>query len=302
MTSRSNSENSDRPGDRSGRRGGSRGHRGGGRRRGRGERTDWWALAPPGHREFLETFTTRNEYNHLSAIERGALAENYRRSQVPQVEGDRADNSETNQLLRRFLIAHADPYVAISESHFSRDDSKAVRIASIAYYDLADEKYCQVLGAVDPDHVSVVNAHIWPRHAITDLPLFDLEPSDINNPRNVLRLQKDIERAFDQRKLTFIHDGGKLRVRILCRDLNAQLLNGSTTRFQDIEGRELLFPESKHPFRRLLAHHCIIAHRNARAMGWIDQDMSEVEVQCTALMAHSLDEEAQRRLQVLWKK
>jgi hypothetical protein len=59
--------------------------------------------------------------------------------------------------------------VAISESHFSKADSEAGKTASIAYYGLSDEKYCQVLGAVDPKHVSVVNAHIWPRHATTDL-------------------------------------------------------------------------------------------------------------------------------------
>jgi hypothetical protein len=299
MTSRSNS---DRPG-------GSRGsRRGGGRRQGRGARgvtdgggdgPDWWRMASADHREFLKTFTTRNEYNRLSVTERGSLAGNYMRSKTAEIE---IDSSQTNQLLRRFLISHADPYVAISESHFSKDDSEAVKKASIAYYELSDEKYCQVLGAVDPNHVSVVNAYIWPRHATTDLPLFDLEPSDIHNTQNVLRLQKDIERAFDQRKLTFIHDGSKLCVRILCPDLYAEFLTGTTISFQDIEGRELLFPRSKEPFRRLLAHHCMVAHRHARAMGWTDEDMSEAEVQCTALMAHSLDEEAQRRLQVLWKK
>ena len=276
----------DRHGGRSGRHGGSRGRR--------SVTTDWWSLAPADHRKFLKTFTTRNEYNRLSATERGALAENFRRAQA-------VDNSETNQLLRRFLVSHADPYVAISESHFSKDDSIAVKTASINYYELASEKFCQVLGAVDPNRVSVVNAHIWPRHATTDLPLFDLEPSDVHNARNVLRLQKDIERAFDRRKLTFIPDGSKLRVRILCHDLNAEVLSGTTVCFKDIEGRELLHPESKGPFRRLLAHHCMVAHRHARAMGWNDQDMSETEVQCAALMAHSLDEEAQRRLKMLWK-
>lgn len=301
MTSRSDS---DRPGGRSGRHGGRGCRSGGGGRKGSGARgvgdgrgggTDWWSLAPADHREFLKTFTTRNEYNHLSATERSALAADYRRSRA-------VDNSETNQLLQRFLLSHADPYVAISESHFSKDDSETVKAASIAYYELASEKHCQVLGVVDPNHVSVVNAYIWPRHATTDLPLFDLEPSDIHNARNVLRLQKDIERAFDERKLTFISDGSKLRVRILCQDLNSEVLTGTAVCFLDIEGRELLHPESKRPFWRLLAHHCMVSHRHARAMGWTDQDMSEVEVQCTALMAHSLDEEAQRRLKVLWQK
>ena len=313
MTSR----NSDSPGDRRDRPGGgsSRGSRGGGRRRrqgrgaggvGGGEHdggaaADWWRMAPPDQREFLKRFTTRNEYNRLSVTERGVLTGEYMRAQAAFLA--QSEDSETNhQLLRRFLISHADPYVAISESHFPKDDSEAVKAASIAFYELTDEKYCQVLGAVDPNHVSVVNAHIWPRHAVADLPLLDLEPSDIHNARNVLRLQKDIERAFDERKLTFIQDGNKVRVRILCPALCSQMLKGTTVSFQGIEGRELIFPQSKKPFQRLLAHHCMVAHRHARAMGWTtNQDMSEVEVQCTALMAHSLDEEAQRRLQVLWR-
>jgi hypothetical protein len=154
----------------------------------------------------------REMNNKLSAVERGTLAENFRRAQaVAAPSGD----SETNQLLRRFLIPHSDPYVTISESHFSRDDSEAVKKASVAYYQLAGEKYCQVLGAVDPNQVSVINAHIWPRHATAELPLFDLEPHDIHDARNVLRLQKDIERAFDLCKLAFLQNGSKVLVRVL---------------------------------------------------------------------------------------
>eukprot|EP00977_Amphora_coffeiformis_P013361 scaffold3484_cov184-Amphora_coffeaeformis.AAC.2 len=109
-------------------------------------------------------------------------------------------------MLQRFLISHSDPYVAISEEHYSKQDSVSVRNASVAYYGLNDERFCQVLGPVDPNRVSVINTHIWPRHACQDLSLFDLDPSFVHDPRNVLRLQKDIERAFDNRQLTFIED------------------------------------------------------------------------------------------------
>lgn len=106
-----------------------------------------------------------------------------------------SDISETDQLLRRFLTSRSDSYVTISESHFSGDDSEAVKTASAAYYQLPIKKCCQVSGAVDPNKVSEVNAYIWPPYATTDLPLFDLEPQNIRNARNVLRLKQDIEKA-----------------------------------------------------------------------------------------------------------
>ena len=58
-------------------------------------------------------------------------------------------------------------------------------------------------------NVSVINAHIWPRHAAADLVIFDLKTDQIHSPQNILRLQKEIERAFDNCRLTFvtaIHD------------------------------------------------------------------------------------------------
>ena len=96
-------------------------------------------MAPPDQREFLKRFTTRNEYNRLSVTERSVLTGEYMRAQAALAQ---SEDSETNhQLLRRFLISHADPYVAISESHFSKDDSEAVKVASMAFYELTDEKY-----------------------------------------------------------------------------------------------------------------------------------------------------------------
>ena len=115
-----------------------------------------------------------------------------------------------------FLMAHTDPYGAISAAHSSKDDADSVRTASIACYGLGGEKFSQVLGAVDPNHVSVINAHIWPRSAAQDLVLFDLQSDNIHDERNVLRLQKDVERAFDGRELTFVqNEAGGLVVKVL---------------------------------------------------------------------------------------
>jgi len=204
-------------------------------------------------------------------------------------------------MLQRFLSSHSDPYIAISASHYSRDDSESVRIASISYYGLGGEKFCQVLGAVDPHHVSVINSHIWPRHAASDLVLFDLQADNIHDEKNVLRLQKDIERAFDSRALTFVQgNSASLVVKILNPAKLTEPLTGTAKTFGDIQGSPLLLPSGKNPYRRLLAHHSVVSHRYARSQGWIAEDLSHVEVQAAALMAHSVDQEAQARLRMLW--
>mmetsp|Transcript_2256 Transcript_2256/g.6362 ORF Transcript_2256/g.6362 Transcript_2256/m.6362 type:complete len:305 (-) Transcript_2256:2001-2915(-) len=277
--------------------------KGGGRKsgmgRGRGRshvrhQPDYWSLAQPEFRLWLANITTKAEYNKLPIAERRELLRDFGISQ------QRSDG-ELRGLLQRFLASHADPYVAVSATHYSRDDSQSVQAASIAYYGLCNEKFCQVLGAVDRNRVSVINAHIWPRSAAQDLILFDLQPAKIHDERNVLRLQKDIERAFDHRELTFVeNDEGALVVKVINPDILSETLTGTTMTFNDIQGTPLLLPSGKNPFRRLIAHHSILSHKNARTQGWIGDDLSEVEVKAGALIAHSLDEEAQARLKLLW--
>ena len=265
--------------------------------RGRGgarHQPDYWSLAQPEFRLWLSNITTKAEYNRLPIAERGQLLRDFGISQ------QRSD-SELRGLLQRFLASHADPYVAVSAAHYSQDDSHSVKAASIAYYGLSSEKFCQVLGAVDPNHVSVINAHIWPRRAAQDLILFDLQPAKIHDERNVLRLQKDIERAFDHRELTFVeNESGALIVKVIKPAILSNTLTGTKKTFNDIQGLPLLLPSGRIPFRRLIAHHSILSHKNARTQGWIGDDLSQVEVKAVALMAHSLDEEAQTRLKLLW--
>ena len=71
---------------------------------------------------------------------------------------------------------------------------------------------------------------------------------------------------------------------------------------RDIDGNVLQLPNGNLPFRRLLANHSVLAHKNARKKGWIDEDLSEDEVRAEALLAHSLDSDARFRLQTLWGK
>ena len=279
------------------RRGGRHGSQGSGR--GGGRQTDFWSLAQPGFCQWLSNITTKDEYNKLPLETRMELLDRYGRKSD---NNNNNNNKELQEMLRRFLASHADPYVAISTTYFSNDDSASVRTASIAYYGLGGKKFCQVLGSVNPNCVSVVNAHIWPHSAAQDLILFDLQSENIHDERNVLRLQKDIERAFDCRELTFVqNDADTLIVKVLNPCKLSEQLTGTTMSFSDIQGSPLLTPSGKIPFRRLLAHHSMLSHWHARNQGWIGDDLSQVEVQAAALLAHSVDQDAQNRLKLLWK-
>jgi hypothetical protein len=214
---------------------------------------------------------------------------------------DLSDLAQVTSALRCSLAAQANPYEVISQSHCSQDDSTEVKQASMAYYGLPNERFCQILGQ-QPQQIKIINAHIWPRHATSSIRLFDLNPRDIHTPRNVLRLHKDIERAFDSREVTFVGQGENLVLKVLAPSIRNRCLAGTQKRFVDIDGRRLkILNQNVLPFRRLLAHHSVLAHQHARAMGWITDDLEAEELQAANLMAHSLDQLAQDRLKMLWR-
>ena len=213
------------------------------------------------------------------------------------------EESDLIILLRSVLISQTNPYAVISDSHYSKEDSEETREQSIAFYGLGSKNFCQVLGP-QPEEIKIVNAHVWPRNGTSTLPVFGLQMDDVHNPRNVLRLHQCIERAFDRRQLVFVADAhDRIVVKLLASELSSILLKGTTTTFSDIDGSPLITKVMGHwPYRRLLAHHSVLAHRWAREQGWISDDLATEEVNAAALMEHSLDPEAQERIKLLWRK
>lgn len=178
-------------------------------------------------------------------------------------------------------------------------ESVNVRDASISYYGLMGTKHCQILG---PHVGSVQNAHIWPYNNRASLMLVDLEESDIDNPRNVLRLHTDIEHKFDRFAITFVQSGGDFILKVLDPALKASTkpLQGTHASFQSIDGMKLLFPSNNRPWKRLLGTHSILAHRHARKQGWLaDEQLTEAESSAAELMEWSLDEKAQARIKLM---
>ena len=223
-------------------------------------------------------------------------------------ESQRSDIREMKILFSQFMISQADPWKIISESHWSRQDSADGRNRSVTYYGLTGDNSCQVLGGPLPQHVKITNAHIWPRSSCEKLVFFDLRVEDVNEPQNILRLHQCIERAFDKKELTFVADGVDSNdnpmfvVKVLSPALMDIELKGTNTTFRNIVSKELIIKNQEAmPYRRLLSHHSVQAHRYARIMHWVSDDSTAEEENAAKLMEYSLDKEAQERIKSMLK-
>jgi hypothetical protein len=177
-------------------------------------------------------------------------------------------------------------------------DSTIAKRNSITFYGLENEQHCQVLG---PDTKYVRTAHLWPHNNMENLPLVDLVATDIDNPKNVLRLHSDIENKFDRFSLTFVPSGNDFFLKVLDPSINNFILRDTTVTFEDLDGKPLLFPSENRPWRRILGTHSILAHRKARNNGYLISDqLTEAESSAQESMDFSVDREAQARIRMVF--
>lgn len=177
--------------------------------------------------------------------------------------------------------------------------SETTKSNVLAYYGIRRNNFCQILGG-STKHV--VNAHIWPVSNKNNMMLIGLDASQIDDPRNVLRLHSDLERYFDHKQICFDWDGNQLKLSVLDPSILPKKLEGTKKTVHDVVGKPVRFFNDNRPFRRLLATHSVLSHRHASNMGWVDdvQDLSTAEVNASALAAFSLDETAQANLRRFW--
>ena len=156
------------------------------------------------------------------------------------------------------------------------------------------QRTCQILG---PNMAHAKNAHMWPHNNMQSLVLVDLRPSDIDDPRNVLRLPEDIEYYLDRFQLTLVLSGSDFVLKVLDPSILPLRPKDRTETFGDLDGCKLQCPSGKIPWRRLLATHSILAHQKARDQAWLPEDQyTAAETNAQDLMEFSLDKEAQDRL------
>mmetsp|Transcript_5381 Transcript_5381/g.8259 ORF Transcript_5381/g.8259 Transcript_5381/m.8259 type:complete len:154 (-) Transcript_5381:1406-1867(-) len=141
------------------------------------------------------------------------------------------------------------------------------------------------------------NTHIWPHNKRDTLVLVDLQPSDIDDPRNALRLHEDIEYYLDRFHLTLVPSGTDFVLKVLDSTIQTSKLKGRSETFGDLDGRKLRLPSGKIPWQRLLVTHSIQAHQKAREKGWLTEDQfTQAETTAQDLMEFSVDDGAQDRL------
>ena len=154
-------------------------------------------------------------------------------------------------------------------SERTKSESSTAKNASVSFYGLKSKRTCQILG---PNTAHVKNARIWPYNNSRGLVLVDLQPSDIDGPRNVLRLQEDIEYYLDRFRLTLALSGSDFVLKVLDPAILPVMLKNRSETFRDLDGRTLQCPSGNLPWRRLLATHSILAHQKVRDQNWLPED------------------------------
>ena len=160
------------------------------------------------------------------------------------------------------------------------------------YYNINkdEEGYCMVLGNVCGES-EVICSHIWPGHMNGNfLDSFGLTLKDSNIPRNFFRLNRSIEKAFDEKRLIFLKTPNEdeniiqLKIVLLDPDLkdetkkdnnkNYYFVKGVKKYLKDLDNQDFVykFAPNRKPYLRLLAFHTKCAIDKARGIGWIPDD------------------------------
>ncbi|CAF2157538.1 unnamed protein product [Rotaria magnacalcarata] len=177
---------------------------------------------------------------------------------------DNEVNIKDRSIFHQLLKSITDPWNDLPSDYSTEATRRALRESVMNFYNLK-RNLCMVLGVINKKSKHVVTGHIYPKSKSTGLQFFDLQLSDIDNPRNCLRLTKEIERAFDAQNLTIIKKNGELKIFLLNNTMSSKRITPvSPHTFGSIHGLSLMFNNEKRPFHRLLALHCYSSFNNAR--------------------------------------
>ena len=127
----------------------------------------------------------------------------------------------------------------------------------------------------------VVAAHIWPASACDSIRLgtLNLTTDDIMTWRNGIFLLKELERSFDRKRVGFVYISStdKFIFRVFDGTLLNTTVSGASVvegrnrtklTYKQLEGRNLVVPNDKMPYRRLLIWHYAACQAKAKHLGW----------------------------------
>jgi hypothetical protein len=203
------------------------------------------------------------------------------------------------------IYSSLDPWAHI-ESVSSSTASRQGRLSLMSisdYYDIPKQHYCMFLGAATNCHI--ISTHLWPSHTRgAGLDVMSLAATDINTPRNYLRLHSQLEKAFDNKRIIFEHSPlatdttkFKLRLKIFDPDFRTEqiIFNNATILADTLDNVEsdYTFDENRKPFRRIIALHCQKAITSAMEKGWVVDEANIVATRQRALELARLSLEPQ---------
>ncbi len=173
-----------------------------------------------------------------------------------------------------------------SESKRSQHEQESFKTSLIQFYqrqDPSDDKRlrCMILNDFFPRQL-VIASHIW-KYCTRGRGLeeFGLNEEDLNSPRNGILMCKEIEQAFDTKRLCFLVNkicSEALVVKVLDPALldpatSPVVIPGySTVKFCDIDGLPLRHPVGNLPFRRILNFHAKRSFQTAIKKKWLAAD------------------------------
>ena len=170
-----------------------------------------------------------------------------------------------------------------TESKRSKEEQESFKEVLIAFYQCmhpSDPKLlrCMVLGDFFPRQL-VIASHIW-KHCTNGegLEEFGLRENDLSNPRNGILMCKEIEKAFDTKRLCFLVNRINTDNLVL-KLLDPFLVNPATSplvisgysplKFCDIDEQYLQHPVGNLPFRRILDYHAKLSFTKAINRDWL---------------------------------
>jgi hypothetical protein len=122
----------------------------------------------------------------------------------------------------------------------------------------------------------VTAAHLLPRNAPSHI-LRELSINDVDNVQNNLILCKNIDKAFEEKKLCFVADSEErcfimkiwdkrvVRTLLFDRDEEARTIGSYS-------GCKMRFEEGKMPFKRVLSLHAQCSYETAKKKKWITEE------------------------------
>jgi hypothetical protein len=203
------------------------------------------------------------------------------------------------------LYTALDPWEYIHSVETNVAMTRVVSLLTIisTYYAIPKQHYCMFLGQAT--HCDIISSHLWPLHTAGEgLQMMGLVQTDINEPRNFLRLHKVLEKAFDHKRIILEHHeiaDGKFKLKLHAFDpsfLTEEIIfnNQPAILGCSIDGTlsDYSFSSSQKPFLRVLAVHAQKSLSNAKQMGWAADERSGVSFRQRAMELARLSLEPQQ--------